>query len=663
MASVHASWAQVPADLISGNLPVQVSSIAIVDLNGDGFSDIVFVSKGASLGRLEGIDGSASASHSYPKATTVGHLLGSRFTPPLCRPIPLYVHALDGSATPPYSRELPDAWPRQINGCSSLHPTVAIGDVNFDGQLDVLVGGMLEDCPPDGLRAVFAFAPDGHDVPGWECVPSEFPPFFNAFAFADVNLDGSPDVVAVDESTYLHRFNALPTAVDPARKWRRQCQLVDDPVWSSPAIGDVGQRGMPRADGIPDEVSTGVESLGPVHIQVYDSFGKQLGCNDSPPPDRLFQLNPPCIYASSPALVDLDGDRTQDVVIQCGAFFGTRLQVFASSQGFEEVSLPSGSPLLATGYCSPAIADLEGPGSRNIVIGSDGGRVHAFRYDPARPAGQRIVPLWQTAVLDPGVCDGFNCAVSSSPIAADLDGDGVPEIVAATDAGNVYLLSPADGSTIASYSLANGQPWDVGAAVWSTAAVGRRAVGDPPMIVAGNRRGIFKILTKYPPFDPAAAPWPTFHRSNARTGALAPKQDGSMDPQPSRGSIGGIATECTGVALWDRAGQNPIPDYYTGDPAATVPRSDGRFVFELLTPADYRVRFSGPNPPNDLDVTVTAGAMSPILASCTRSSPGRSAVIAGKRAPSSLAIAAKKSKLGAARGKVIGQQVKSSPGP
>jgi hypothetical protein len=566
------SSAQLTATRIGGTAQLELSSPAIVDIDEDGINDVVFVALCPQAGAgVIIIDPACDSTIEMGK----GASSNTASSPPLC------VHVLNGASVPPYSTELP-GFPRTIeDSCIALHPTVGIGDVNFDGHLDIVVGGRLSS------HSAFAIQRDGSDVPGWESSALAFAPVFNAAAVADANADGAVDAVFVDESTYLQRFGSLGT--------RRQCQLVGDPALSSPAVGDVGRLNLQLVDGIPDEIGAAVPGV----LEIYNSFGFDQNCNGFS--DSLLSFFNFCRYASSPALADLDGDGTPEIVIQTSCFGGNKVQVFSSLHGLQEYDLPfSGAfpTLQQDAYSSPAVVSLAGDEvKRDIIIGTDSGRVVALHYYPDA-VGQKLQLVWQTAVLDAGR------SISASPTVADLDGDGLPEIVIANDAGNVYVLD-SSGSVLGSASLLDGSPWSATASVWSTPAVWTRSDGEPPMIIAGNRRGVFKIvLSGDPSFSAAGAQWWTFHRDNARTGALP------YSTTPIRGSVGGVARgACASVPvkLLDADG-NQLTDYYGGD-AIAMPKSDGRYLFEMRLPGPYKVRFMN-DPAQDVDVTVSAGIRS-----------------------------------------------------
>lgn len=99
-----------------------------------------------------------------------------------------------------------------------------------------------------------------------------------------------------------------------------------------------------------------------------------------------------------------------------------------------------GDPVVNPGqssFTTAGVSDVTGDGRPEIIVGSLGSRAHVYRFD-----GSVI------ATLDPGTADPANGrgAIQSSPALADLDGDGIDDVVLTNLAGR-----------IAAYSLAGGQ--------------------------------------------------------------------------------------------------------------------------------------------------------------------------------------------------------------
>lgn len=581
------SAATIPAVRIA-NLALHESSVALADLNQDGITDIIFVSGSAGQG--------------------------------------WWVHALDGAANPPYSRELPgydstQSWPRPIYYGSGLGavPTVVVGQVDpFSNELWVLVGGLI------GNDSVFAFRPDAHAAPGFPR-ESTAPPYFNAFAVDDVNNQGFLSIVTADESTILHRFNPIGKLL--------QAQCVGDPIYSSPALGDVGQKFATtprRADGVPDEVAAAVGDLdifpgsarsnggndildpncrhGHI-IRVFDSTGSSRDLRTYPPIDQEFQVGR-YAYSSSPAIADLDGDGTQDIVIQARVALNNQLQFFLSAFPPEapiEMPLPQSAAVRLPAYSSPAIVFIghyQQLPIHLVYIGSDGGYFHAYAVIGADAATQ-VISLWTVAAPD-------GSAVSSSPIVAPLRSSTSLEAVFATLGGHVYVLDAFTGTLYKEFSLGSGTG---GRTIVNTPAVAaRHPTGSDPtdrkaMIVAGNEQGLFQmILDDWDDFDPQTAQyfWPSFHRNNHRTGAL------EFNRIFSKGSTGGIATRCSSVSLHDLDG-TLLSDGYreqarVSDTQLTERGRSGRYLFELIPPGIYILRYNDDSA-TDQFIGIAAGHM------------------------------------------------------
>ncbi|MEY2567813.1 MAG: hypothetical protein QOE35_2342 [Actinomycetota bacterium] len=184
---------------------------------------------------------------------------------------------------------------------------------------------------------------------------------------------------------------------------------------------------------------------------------------------------------SSPTLGNLDGDPALEIVI--GSLDG---KVYAYNPDGSRLTgwprrLDAPSTPTAPINGTPAIGDVDGNGSNDVVIGSDNGWVFAFG------AGGQILPGWPQFTgynADyPSHCSTDACTgVVGSPTLADLDNDGRLEVIVGSFSHKIYVWR-ADGSVLP------GWPRDVWDGVASTAAVGDVDRDGSPDIVIGSDVG------------------------------------------------------------------------------------------------------------------------------------------------------------------------------
>ena len=122
----------------------------------------------------------------------------------------------------------------------------------------------------------------------------------------------------------------------------------------------------------------------------------------------------------------------------------------------EDPDLLPGFPIYfgASGESSPVLADLDGDGVLEVILGNANGEVHVIQGDGNIMAGWPVLtdidddfvshenaPSYATNAVDGQSGDGILAAVG----VADLDGDGSLEVVAGTLEGRVYVWG-ADGA-------------------------------------------------------------------------------------------------------------------------------------------------------------------------------------------------------------------------
>jgi len=120
-------------------------------------------------------------------------------------------------------------------------------------------------------------------------------------------------------------------------------------------------------------------------------------------------------WFSSPSLVDLNGDRKLEIVAPAYSTF-----VF-DAQGR---MLGKGTASKGRVYAPSVVADLDGDGTPEIVVGGDDGTVAAYDL---RGGALQVRSGWPAST-----CSGGQCPETRGLAAADIDGDGRTEVVATT---------------------------------------------------------------------------------------------------------------------------------------------------------------------------------------------------------------------------------------
>lgn len=325
------------------------------------------------------------------------------------------------SAQQPISPPVRPNFPVTLPGSGPVRVTQpAVGDLDNDGRKEIVVGTKG--------RQLWVLNADGSVRGGWpQTLPAEV---VGSPAIGLIDGDAFPDIAVGFKGT------TDPTGKGGIRAYRRDGSLIwerltatdegDDGVFSSPAIGNV--------DGIGgNEVVVGSFDF---NVYVIRSDGSNLPGWPKKLRDTIY---------SSPALFDLDGDGKLEIITGVDTHLegppfntpdGGALYVFRS-----DGSILPGFPRFIdqTMMSSPAVGDIDGDGKPEIVVGGGvfysgnvGRRVYAWHCDGSPVAG------WPVTV---------EAQVFDSPALANLEGDGALEVVISDENANVYAFR-GNGSQI-----------------------------------------------------------------------------------------------------------------------------------------------------------------------------------------------------------------------
>ena len=358
-------------------------------------------------------------------------------------PLEFDVYAPDGSS----SQETSFTDPR-----SGAFVSLALADVNADGKQD-LIALSLDQSPTAGesfLGAGYFWVFLGNDDGTFQTGVSSllpgsfFFPGYSSFAVADLNGDGKPDLAIATGSGVTTialgngdgTFSILPSSAVA----NLALSIVNPYLTGSIAAADL------NSDGKPDLV------LGPFHPSNTPvgttAMAVALGNGDG-----TFQA--PVFYAArinsaNGANQFAVGDMNQDGIPDIVTAGGTVL--FGDGKG----GFPTRRDYLSNAAGSVTLADVDGDGRLDILVGN-GNSLFATALS-AYPTFSVIFGAGGGAFL--GAPISFPTTQASTPLAADFNGDGKPDLVFNDSQGRFIDIATGtgDGTFTLTYQYSTNTP-------------------------------------------------------------------------------------------------------------------------------------------------------------------------------------------------------------
>jgi uncharacterized repeat protein (TIGR01451 family) len=328
--------------------------------------------------------------------------------------------------------------------CGRSAPTFV--DIDGDGDYDAFVGDFY------GTISYFANTGSATDPIFTQRTGTANPlgsvnvGYYSAPTFADIDGDGDYDAfIGTKYGTVLY-FENTGTASAPVFTPRtgaaNPADAVHVPNDAVPVVADV------NADGVPDLVVGGESGDVRIFPRVRTATG--LTFVDPNPLGVAYS-----IYDATAAFADLDGDGDFDAVV--GASNGTvhyfqntgtaRAPDFVERTGtanpFNGVNVGA--------YSVPAIADVNGDGLPDVVLGAADGTLHFLAN-----TGTKTTPAFTELTGAANPFNGISITAYSTPCLADLDGNGRPDLVLGAADGTLRYFRNTGTATNPTFTAVTG---------------------------------------------------------------------------------------------------------------------------------------------------------------------------------------------------------------
>jgi hypothetical protein len=313
--------------------------------------------------------------------------------------------------------------------------TMAFGDVDGDGDLDLLWGDFFE-------PGVLLIENQGDArVPNFRSVPKQFPvgqPLittgYNAPALADLDGNGHVDLLlGVIGGAYQPSRSSIDNLYLLRQRARGEWEEVTGRFIRTVDVGNESVPVLADLDGDGDLDLLIGSKLDPSNSRTSSiAWLENVGSRTAPAFRERGNLAIEGDFHYAPAVADMDGDDLPDLVL------GTWRDVVqfwknVGTKGAPRWTLADSMLVQITrgSNTAPAVADIDGDGLIDLLIGEASGQVNAYRN-----VGTATAPRFE---LVSDTFEDIDTGRRSTPVFADVDGDGKPDLLLGAEDGHLEL--------------------------------------------------------------------------------------------------------------------------------------------------------------------------------------------------------------------------------
>jgi len=343
-------------------------------------------------------------------------------------------------------------------------------------------------------KQVFCFRGDGTIMPGW---PQNTVDLVRAgVVMGDIDGDGSPEIIAVDQEGYLYAWHADGTEVidgdaNPLTNGVFK-RLPDTNQWQyqMPAVADIDNDGK-------KEIIIATQDM---KLYVFN----ELGGNEPGWPYTLTN------YAGGGVAVgDIDNNGDLEIVVttrNSGDF------VALNHNATEMWHVWINSNLFFNP--SPVLADITGDGKLEAICPSSNGKLYAIQYNGSPAPGWPVTYSTKTYT-------------ESSPLVADVNGDGSVDVLLGDESRFINAWSstgvPLDGFPLVAKDAVRGTP----------AVTDLNKDGKIDIVAVGYDKTVYTWALNAP-YNPTKMPWPMYKHDPQHSGTYGQQVATGIDTPPAR---------------------------------------------------------------------------------------------------------------------------------